>query len=430
MTPRKTMQCKIKQLFGSMPKGPGGLAFQIIIFLAAFVIVVSRRPDAVFNAQFYAEDGMVWFPQAYQFGLQSFVIPCQGYLHSFIRIVALISILFPFSLAPLVMNLFAIAVQILPVNIFLSSRFSHMNLYIRLLGSFVYLAMPNSWEIHANITNVQWHLVLLACLLLLAPPENGKRWRIFDWSVLILTSLSSPIAILLVPVAGVLWWKRRRKSSALGLALLAPGAIVQFLIALLSHTRYAEPNGPTLYRLVRILGGNVFLSVIFGWQTQGLFTNINGVLLIDVLAMVVGLTVVLCVLCYVPFEIKVFILFSFAVLVLSLAHPLAGPAGCPQWEYLCDLSRGNRYYFFPMLAFLVGLFWAASNAGIAREYRYGAVALLLLLSFGIFHDWSCQPFQDYHFQKYAEQFEHAPPGTTISFLINPFPGMKMVITKH
>jgi hypothetical protein len=32
------------------------VAFQLFVFLAAFIIVVSRRPDAVLNAQFFAED--------------------------------------------------------------------------------------------------------------------------------------------------------------------------------------------------------------------------------------------------------------------------------------------------------------------------------------------------------------------------------------
>jgi|WetSurMetagenome_2_1015567.scaffolds.fasta_scaffold00045_33 hypothetical protein len=409
----------------------GSPVFQVIVFLAAFAIVVSRRPDAVFNAQFYAEDGMVWFPQAYRFGLQSFIMPEAGYVHVFIRIVSLITLLVPFSLAPLVMNLCAIAVQILPVNIFLSTRFSNISTNTRLCASLLYLVVPNCWEIHANITNVQWHLVLLASLILLAPPENGWRRRIFDWGVLFITSLSSPLALLLVPMSCLLWWKRRKKSSGLRLAVLAPGAIVELFVALLSNTRQAAPNGPSIARLIRILGGNVFLSTITGWQTQSSFANGDSLLLIDAIAAATGSAVVLYAFFRAPFEIKVFVLFSFAALALGLARPLAGPPGLPQWEYLCDPSRGNRYVFLPMLGFLTAVLWAAAGtAPVSRVLRYGAVAFLLLLSVGIFRDWSCPPFYDYHFPKYAERFEHAPPGTRVSFLINPFPGMKMTLVKH
>jgi hypothetical protein len=404
-----------------------GIALQITIFLMAFAILFSRRPDAILNAQFYAEDGMVWYPEAYRFGLHSFLIPVAGYLHALIRSVALISLLFPFSLAPLVMNLCAILVQILPVNLFLSSRFSQIPLKMRLLGSFVYLAVPNCWEIHANITNVQWHLVLLACLVLLALPENRMPWRIFDGTVLVLTSFSSPIALLLVPVAAALWWKRRQKWAAFSFVALVPGALVEVLVALLSHTRASDPLGVSFYRLVSILGRQVFFSALFGFTAQYWFLP-GGPFLIDVVAATVGLAVVLYALRYSPFELKVFIVFCFAVLALGLARPLAGSPAHPQWAWLCIPGRGNRYYFLPMLGFLASLFWMAMPVASTRVLRHFAVALLLLLPVGVFREWSHPPFEDFHFQKYAEQFESAPAGTKIAIPINP--RMTMEITKQ
>jgi len=404
-----------------------GIGFQAIIFLMAFAIIFSRRPDAVLNAQFYAEDGMVWYPEAYRLGIHSFLIPVAGYLHALIRTVALFALLFPFSLAPLVMNLCAILVQILPVNLFLSSRFSQIPLKLRLLGSFVYLVAPNCWEIHANITNVQWHLVLLACLVLLALPTDGIGWRIFDRTVLVLTSFSSPIAVLLVPVAAALWWKRRQKWAAFSFVALVPGALVEVLVALLSHTRSSDPIGATFYRLVSILGRQVFFSALFGFTAQYWFVP-GGPFFIDVIATLVGLAVVLYALRYAPFELKVFILFSFAVLTLGLARPLAGAPNHPQWAWLCIPGRGNRYYFLPMLGFLASLLWMATPATPPRGLRYFAVALLLLLPVGIYREWSHPPFDDYHFQQYAEQFEHAPAGTKIAIPINP--GMTMEITKQ
>ncbi len=187
----------------------GSIAFHAVIFAVAFVVVCSRRPDAVLHAQFYAEDGAVFYRDAYQYGLHSLLLTYSGYFHTLLRLVALLAQLFPFSWAPLIMNLSGITFQVLPVNVFLSSRFSQVVLPLRLLAGFTYLALPNSFEIDANLTNVQWHLALLACIVLLAQPANCRRWKAFDVAVLGLISLSSPMGILLVPVAAALWWKRR-----------------------------------------------------------------------------------------------------------------------------------------------------------------------------------------------------------------------------
>ncbi len=442
MASRKTKQRKIVRVLRKASDDPApvathpersyrfrgaGVAFQIVIFLTAFAILFSRRPDAVLNAQFYAEDGMVWYPDAYQFGLHSYLMPVAGYLHALIRTVALLSLLVPFSTAPLVMNLWALVVEILPVNVFLSSRFSNINLTTRLLGSALYLALPNTFEVHANITNVQWHLVLIACMLLLARPASSRVWQIFDAVVLVLASLSSPISVLLVCVAAAMWWKRRERQSLWGLALLVPGALVEVLVALLSHTREPVPNGATIGRLISILGQQLFLSALLGMNTQ-LWLAPTGMFLVAVVAATVGLGIVLYALLYAPAELRVFILFSFSVLALGLARPLAGSPGRPQWEWLCVPGCGNRYYFLAMIASFAALFWIVGNTTAPNKLRYFAVGLLLLLPIGIYQDWRYPQFADLDFPKHAVEFEQAPPGTQVTIPINP--SMLMKLTKR
>jgi len=68
--------------------------------------------------------------------------------------------------------------------------------------------LPNSYEIDANITTIQWHLALVACLLLFAEPAESLGWRILDVVTLALISVDGPLGILLVPVAAVLWRNR------------------------------------------------------------------------------------------------------------------------------------------------------------------------------------------------------------------------------
>ena len=423
-----------KNFLRSDALGPVGLIsffdLQAIVFLFWFLIVVSRRPDAILNAQFFAEDGRVWFGDAYSYGLYSLFMPEAGYLHVLHRTIALFALLFPLSLAPLVMNLCAIVVQILPVNLFLSSRFSGIPLKMRLLASFLYLAVPNSAEIHANVTNVQWHLALMACLVLLGRPASNWWWRIFDGAVLVLTSISSPIGILLVPVAAVMWWKRRQWWSALTVALLVPGAIVVGLISLLTHDRQVAPNGATFSRLSAILGRQVFLSSLLGRNTQDWLLQLRYVHFVEGIAAVAGLAVLLYALRYGQTELRLFVLISYAAFALGLARPLAGLPYRPQWEWLCVPGCGNRYYFLPMLAFLASLLWMATRKASPLALRSIAVALLLLMPIGIYRDWKYPPFSDLHFSQYAAQFEQAPAGTKIIIPINPSAYWNLELTKH
>ncbi len=404
-----------------------GTGFHLAIFVIGFLIVLTRRPDALFNAQFLAEDGRVWFPDAYDYGLRSLLLPAFGYLHTLTRLIALLAQLFPFSAAPLIMNLGAIAIQILPVNLFLSSRFSGIGLPIRLLAGFLYLAFPNTQEIDANITTLQWHLGLLAFLVLIALPPRTWGWRIFDGVVLALISLNGPMGIVLVPFAGVLWWKRQQRWQVATLALLIPGAMIQGLTMLLhlGERRQAE-LGVSLERFFIILGRQVFSSSLLGMNSQKWIIQSESAFLFAVVATVVGLAVLWFALRYAPTELKIFIVFTSIVFAMSLARPLVGPA--PQWQWLCFPGGGNRYYFLPMLAFVAALLWMAIREAPSRALRHFAAGLLLLLPIGIYQDWNFPRLRDYHFQAYADRFERAPLGTKMTIPIKP--NWSLEITKH
>jgi len=421
------------------------LRFHLIVFATAFLIVCSRRPDAILNPQFYAEEGAFFYRDAYQLGLHSLLLTYGGYFHTVLRLVALFVQLFPFGWAPLVMNLAGITFQVLPLNIFLSSRFSVIGLPIRLLASFVYLGLPNSFEIHANITNVQWHLALLACLVLLAQPAITKEWQLFDGIALFLTSLSSPMGILLVPVGVAVWWKRRNKRnnwSATSLTILSCGAAIELISVLLHwHGRQAPhnnlagqlifnggPTGANLHYLAAILARQVFLPSLLGLHTLGWPLQLTALSTLEAISTVVGLTFLLYVLFSAPLELKLFVLFAAAVLALGLLNPLAGPPDQPQWYWLCRPGCGNRYYFLPMLAFLASLLWVATRKASPGALRYFVVALLLLLPVGIYQDWRIRAFQDFHFQKFAKKFKHVPSGTTVMIPTNP--DWLMELTKH
>src|SRR6266853_3342292 len=360
------------------------ITFQAAVFLISFLVLFSHRPDAILNAQFYAEDGARFYADAYEFGWRCLLMPYGGYLSTLLRLIGLLTQLVPFGLAPLLMNLCAIAIQILPVNLFLSARFRTIPYNLRVLGSLLYLALPNAFEIHANTTNIQWHLALLALLVLLSQAEGARAWRYFDYAVLSFALVDGPLGILLIPVAAVLLWLRRDRRTVASLWVMIPFAVLQSLFILFSNSRSPAPNGASLERLLGIVGGQIFLSSVLGVRTFAyvfLFGDRRLLFSLETAGMIAGLMLVAYGFRFSPLELRLFILFCAGALILALSRPIGGPdASFPQWEYLQIPGRSSRYYFFPILALYASVIRLAYLSG--RNARYLAFAFFLLLPAG------------------------------------------------
>ena len=415
---------------GKSRSAPGS-PIQLAVFFISFAILVSRRPDAILNAQFYAEDGARWFADAYHFGWRCLLLPDSGYLQTASRLVGLLALAFPFAMAPLVMNVCALVMQVLPVNIFLSSTWRAIPFYLRISCCLLYLALPNSFEVHANTTNMQWHLALIGLLILLGKYEESLVWRGFALSALTLAVLDGAAGMLLVVVAVPLLVKRREMFLKEAVAVLACGSLLQTAFLFFSHSRRAAPNGAGLLRLVGILGGQVFLSSILGVRTfiRLFFDQSRYLLLAEVVALCLGIGIVAYACCRAPLELRLFLLYAAVALTLALIHPVATYGGtAEQWQQMQTPGVGNRYYFFPMLAFLSALIWSVTRPAATTGVRYIAFAVLLLLPVGIWRDWKYKPFEDLQFKERAAEFDRAVPGTTVVIPINP--NWQLVLTKH
>lgn len=188
------------------------------------------------------------------------------------------------------------------------------------------------------------------------------------------------------------------------------------------------PNGATLGRFFSIVGRQLFLSSLLGLKTQAWLLRIKSVHWIEIAATLIGLSILLYALVHASTELKLFILFALGILTLGLLHPVAGSPDRAQWDWMTDPGCGNRYYFFSMLAFLASLIWIASRKPSPLALRSFAVVLLLILPIGVHRDWRYPKFPNYHFRKYAEQFERTPSGTEMTIPI--YPEWSMKLTKH
>jgi hypothetical protein len=405
---------------------------QSVVFLVSFAILVSRRPETVFRPQFWSEDGWLFYAQAYNSGLFHPVFWAHsGYLHLFPRLIADLAQFVPLVYAPLLFNLVALGLQILPVQLLISARLAALgSLPTRLLLGLLYLALPNSSEIHANITGAHWRLALLVFLVIVSGLPQSRAAEIFDYVAVLMCGLTGPFAMMLAPVALLFWWKNRERWKLILASTLVVCAGIQGTLVLISHesSRTHQPLGPSFAYLFKILADHVYLGALIGRNLIFLSSPVAAFVTASL-----GTAIVLYAFFRGPLQLKLFILFAGLVLVSSLASPrepikeLSNGPWLPGWEFLA-VGACQRYWFIPMLAFVATLVWLLKST-TPPLLHLAAIFCFILMSFGVLRDWHCWPLVDYHFSEYAERFQQAPRGTVMVIPTNPA-GWWMRLEKH
>jgi hypothetical protein len=403
------------------------------VFLFAYLILVMRRPDALFHAQFCAEDGLVWFPDAYNHGwLHALLMPWTGIFMTVPRLVASLALLVPLSEAPLLTNTIHIALQALPVSLLLSSRSQGWGtLRFRALLAVVYLALPDCSELSYGISWAQWPLALCAFLVVVALPPRNRMERIADCALFVLAGLSGPSCILLLVIASVMWWQRRESWRLAPCGIFALCAMTQAyaLLVLDPKGRPTQfPLGASLAMFTRIYSGNVLLGALLG-RTRFAIMQGPGAMAFLVCVAVAGLALLGWVMLKAELELKLFIVFTGMLLFVSLVRPTAYPEpGKTVWQLLAEASD-IRYWVLPSLAFAWSLVWFARNG--RQVMKVVSLVLLCVMGFGAAINWEHPGLKDLHFAEYVKAFDDAPAGTVVIIPENPNPAKwTMRLVKH
>jgi len=408
--------------------------FALVAFTAAAAAaIISRRPDAVTNPQFWAEDGHYWFAEAYNSGaLHMLVMPHTGYFQTLARSTSALSQPFGLAAAPLIFNTVALAIQLAPALFFLSSRFEHAapRLWVRYVLATIYVLLPNS-EVHANLTNAQWHLAILACMVLIAAPSPRLGWRIFDIAAWTLSALSGPFVIILVPIALVRWLVSRRRWHLALTAIAVPMALLQAGTSLASAagTRPHGPLGAGVRSTLQMFADRVVVTTMVGQEGNShIYSSTwpHGRTLALVIATaalgVVGYAVVRG-----GAALRIFSAFVAGTFAISLLSPLIDRER-PEWPLILTTPTGSRYFFLPMLGWAVCVVWLLSRLPrLARAL--GGAAVVAVFGVGLGLNWQYPPFADLHPDASARQLDRATPGTQVSLPINP-PGWTMDLRRH
>lgn len=391
---------------------------QLLVFFGALIVLFFRRPDAILNAQLWAED-IVWFSDPITNG--NFLItvfqPYAGYLTVAQHLIGWFASLFPLEIIPLVFNLCALSIQALLLVYVWSSRTDFISKEMKVFVTFVYLALPFSFEVHANVTNTQWYLGILLFLLLFVQEAKSRAVRYLDWCIIGIASLTGPFSILLSPIVAWEVWRSRKFSARHAIVLY--GAMVQVLMVLLTRQPQSEMVvGYSVTQLFRIIGGQIFGAGFFGQESLAFFLSKPW---IAPVITVIGMQVLLFVFIKVRREFKYFLLYSSTVLVAALASSMGTPPGATWWYFFTNEGWGCRYYIMPHIALFMSLGWLVrTKTNVAFLLRAGA-AVVLGLSFviGVPKDFVHPPYEDFRYKERIQEYRAAPPGRMTIIQANP-----------
>lgn len=399
--------------------------------------MISRRPDALTNPQFWAEDGNVFYAGMYNNGNVNLIIN-NVVIFSPIYAIAAFSQLFSLEYGPLIFTLFALFFQILPVLLFMSSRFEKLipKYKTRIILVLTYLCLFNVGETYMNLTNSLYYLALSAFIIIISEPSENKYWNWFDFVILIIASIPFTFAVFLIPIALIRTLKGKSKISLYKLLTLIVVIGVQIIARL--HAKDMGVGGRTLFPEMTLsffwdifikqivwgaIGGQNGYVFLIKWLPLGqMFFTISGIfaLILGFYTLIKG-----------PQELKLFILFSGVFLAACLIIPNV-PGNRQAWKVLAE-AYGMRYWLLPTLAFLFCIVWGSSKKN-ASPIR---IISLFFMSFFVFFlikhffrpgSFRFSPYVNYYYQEEVDKFLRLPRGESYVFPINP-PGWTMTLVR-
>lgn len=401
----------------------------IIVFVCGSLILFSRKPDSLLNPQFWAEDGRNWYADAYNVGpIASFFTTEAGYYQTISRLIAAGSLAVPLEYAPLVFNASAILIQVAVAIFIVSDRCKPLleDFKARGLLALMYLLLPNAWEVFGNLTNSQWHLALLVCLVIVASEPRSNAERVFDVAVAILAALSGPFCLLLLPVAFIQTVLTRSRNKLAVAVVLVIGCAIQ-AYGLLTTTREVQSAlGASVDLFFQIVGRHIVLGPLVGirgfsrLQSWGLWGSIPAAA-----ATILGLSVSFYLFAKASVQVRLIMFYAAMICVTALAWP-AVTLEPGQWSVIANNPTALRYWFVPGFAFCLSLIYLLFNYE-TKVAKYISASLLIVSLYGIVKDFRIEPMKDLDFKTHAGEFKNAPPGTVVTIPINP--DWKMELTK-
>jgi hypothetical protein len=335
------------------------------IFFIVLSVLLFRRYDAFVNPQLYAEDGAVFLQQFENSGISSLWQPYAGYLHTLLRLVAVLGGLLHIDLLyiPVYYNAAAFAIAFM-LALYLYYCASLLDIKHKLLFATSFLFIPVNSEIFMNLTNSIWlaELGLVAFLFVHHGHISSGMSGLSYYGVLLmvlLLSFTGPCSLIISPVVVLVMFKGRKTLTVrqlIPLFIILLGAAVQAYCIKFSGTNVARTNTdivPENFHFLKMFAYNIrdmfYLNSHYVTWTEQTKNIVAGIISIPLFAM----------LAYVYIKVKhprKYILLLAGVLFFASFVISFWPN-----EVNVLAMRSARYYFIPLSCIAMLIIIAADN---------------------------------------------------------------------
>lgn len=414
----------MKDSFSLRPTAILGLA------VLAFIILVTRRPDVISNPQLWAEDGKAFLEPIWNDGfINSLITPRDGYFQSLPKLTMAFASLFGIVNVALISTLVAIILRCLLVSFVLSSRFSYLDIKLRIVFCIYFLVQPNVQEAYINITNAHTYLAIYLLTVILAEDRNSLGWKIHDFIVLFLSGISGPFIALLAPSLLIKRLSQRgspinviKQLNAFDL-LFAACIIIQASSVLFGdYDRTKAPLGASLSLFFDIIAYKVVFGSFFDLNTV---QWVIGNKLANATIFLLFSTATIYLFFKLDWRFRSATCYVLLTIIVSLYKPVINPFEF-QWPLFLNPIVGCRYFILSGMGVFC-LFLILINRFTVRPYLFITI-LCVALSPSLMHSYRMSALSEVGFYHDIDVYENASPGQSVKIHTNP-PGWDMNLIK-
>jgi hypothetical protein len=357
----------------------------LLLFAAVLAILAARVPLLWSTGEFVAEDGWVFFADAWNHGLlDSLLLPYAGYFHLVPRLIAGLC-----SGLPIVDQPYAYAAIGLGLNAVILAAF-YLPVFRRLVPSDLLRATltlllalaPNAQNL-GLVLGLHWYLAYALCLVFVSPAPTTTRGQVLLAAVVILCVWSSPSTIVLAAFALPAWWRDRSSAHRLKIGVILASVLLVAVFAILLRVGQAERTG--VYAPEDLPAALVRL-ILRGWLGVSLLGPQLAAALPAVAVDAFGLGVLgLIVFCIWKHRDREFTLPAATLLLLGQAMLMLSLA---RTAYVAELATlhlplHTRYLTAPTLLLYAGLGIAAAHLLTRPQFLAAAGGLAAVLLLGL-----------------------------------------------
>lgn len=396
----------VRRTFIEHIKNPSLKKSHILFYLALFTLLLFIRAQAIFlHPMFWAEDGHIFFSEAYNLGLHSFITTYAGYLHTIPRIIAYSTLHLPYSVIPAVYSYIALAGVIFCAGTVLSERFPLP--YKPLLALSVIL-IPTTGEAIGSICNLQNALTPLFLFLLFAKTPVNKKQAAFDYVILFLISFTGPYILIFYPLFLLQLFRKRNTHNFTLVAIATIATMTQFFLVLHEHRHLGHILTINLHSIELVIQA-LYLKII----AAPLFFRALPQYIILQFASLTLLTLYILYAGFSSDKYKVIIgclFFLLCVALLSIFY--AGLGTLPQY---LNFIAGGRYFYLTTV--ILAWIFIISLSGNKVCKITSSLLLILMLSTSFMHfKFTVISHFNYHWPSYSKRIN---PSQAIKIPINP-----------